>query len=110
MANRRQGTHKTLEKSEISRSTRKLKRQKGQVQQVGSIKSPLLRGGARVFGPHPRDYGFKLNKKVKQLGTENLRFHTKQRWCSIAILLKTSNGAAPKTKEFISDYGEFEAL
>jgi large subunit ribosomal protein L4 len=68
LANKRQGTHDTLEKSTISGSTRKLKRQKGTGgARAGSIKSPLLRGGATVFGPHPRDYSFKLNKKIKRL-------------------------------------------
>jgi large subunit ribosomal protein L4 len=68
MANQRQGTHATLEKSMISGSTRKLHRQKGTGgSRKGSIKSPLFRGGARVFGPQPRDYNFKLNKKLKKL-------------------------------------------
>jgi len=68
MANRRQGTHATLEKSMLSGSTRKLHRQKGTGgSRKGSIKNPLFRGGARVFGPQPRDYGFKLNKKLKRL-------------------------------------------
>ncbi|MDR2973079.1 MAG: 50S ribosomal protein L4 [Bacteroidales bacterium] len=68
LANKRQGTHDTLEKSTISGSTRKLKRQKGTGgARAGSIKSPLLRGGATIFGPHPRDYSFKLNKKIKRL-------------------------------------------
>lgn len=68
LANKRQGTHDTLEKSTISGSTRKLKRQKGTGgARAGSIKSPTIRGGATVFGPHPRDYSFKLNKKIKRL-------------------------------------------
>ena len=68
MANRRQGTHKSKERSEISGSTRKLGRQKGGGgARRGDINSPLLVGGARVFGPKPRDYSFKLNKKVKAL-------------------------------------------
>ena len=68
MANQRQGTHDTLEKSTISGSTRKLHKQKGTGgSRKGSIKSPLFRGGARIFGPHPRDYSFKLNKKLKRL-------------------------------------------
>ena len=67
-ANKRQGTHATLEKSMVSGSTRKIKRQKGTGSaRAGSKKSPLLRGGARVFGPQPRDYNFKLNKKLKIL-------------------------------------------
>src|SRR5512137_701641 len=68
MANKRQGTHSSKEKSVVSGSTRKLKKQKGTGgARSGSIKSPLFRGGARVFGPHPRDYNFKLNKKLKKL-------------------------------------------
>jgi large subunit ribosomal protein L4 len=68
LANRRQGTAKSLEKSEVSGSTKKLHRQKGTGgSRKGSIKSPLMTGGARVFGPKPRDYSFKLNKKVKDL-------------------------------------------
>ncbi len=68
MANRRQGTHATLEVSMLSGSTRKLHRQKGTGgSRKGSIKSPLFRGGARTFGPQPRDYNFKLNKKLKKL-------------------------------------------
>ena len=68
LANKRQGTHDTLEKSTVSGSTRKLKRQKGTGgARAGRIKSPTIRGGATVFGPHPRDYSFKLNKKIKRL-------------------------------------------
>jgi len=68
LANKRQGTHDTLEKSTISGTTRKLKRQKGTGgARAGSEKSPLMKGGATVFGPHPRDYSFKLNKKIKRL-------------------------------------------
>jgi len=68
MANQRQGTHATLEKSLVSGSTKKLHRQKGTGgSRKGSIKNPLFRGGARVFGPQPRDYNFKLNKKLKKL-------------------------------------------
>ena len=68
LANQRHGTHDTLEKSTISGSTRKLKKQKGTGgARAGSIKSPTIRGGATVFGPHPRDYSFKLNKKIKRL-------------------------------------------
>ena len=68
LANQRQGTHDTLERSTVSGSTRKLKRQKGTGgARAGSIKSPTIRGGATVFGPHPRDYSFKLNKKLKRV-------------------------------------------
>ena len=77
LANQRQGTHKSKDRGEIAGSTRKIKRQKGTgAARAGSIKNPLFRGGGRIFGPKPRDYGFKLNKKVKQL-PENQHFHIK---------------------------------
>jgi len=72
LANQRQGTHKSKERNEISGSTRKIKRQKGTGgARAGSIKNPLFVGGGRVFGPQPRDYRFKLNKKVKQLARKS---------------------------------------
>jgi large subunit ribosomal protein L4 len=72
MANNRQGTHKAKERGEISGSTRKLKKQKGTGSaRCGSIKNPLFRGGGRVFGPRPKDYSFKLNKKLKQLARKS---------------------------------------
>jgi large subunit ribosomal protein L4 len=72
LANRRQGTHKSKERAEINHSTRKIKRQKGTGgARAGSIKSPLFVGGGRVFGPKPRDYSFRLNKKVKQLARKS---------------------------------------
>lgn len=72
LANQRQGTHKAKERSELSGSTRKLRKQKGTGgARVGDINSPVLRGGARVFGPRPRDYSFKLNKKLKRLARKS---------------------------------------
>lgn len=72
LANQRQGTAKTKEKGEISASTKKIKRQKGTgTARAGSVKSPVFRGGGTVFGPKPRDYGFKLNQKVKQLARKS---------------------------------------
>jgi large subunit ribosomal protein L4 len=72
LANQRQGTHKSKERAEISGSTRKVKKQKGTgTARMGSVKSPLLRGGGTVFGPKPRDYRFKLNKKVKVLARKS---------------------------------------
>ncbi len=72
LANQRQGTHKVKPRNEVSGSTRKLKRQKGTGgARIGDIKSPLLRGGGRAFGPRPRDYSFKLNKKVKVLARKS---------------------------------------
>ena len=68
MANKRQGTHSSKEKSMLTKTTKKMKKQKGTGSaRAGSMKSPLFKGGARVFGPHPRDYNFKLNKKLKRL-------------------------------------------
>jgi large subunit ribosomal protein L4 len=100
LANQRQGTHATLEKSTISGSTRKLRRQKGGGgARFGSIKSPLLRGGARVFGPQPRDYGFKLNKKVKRLARMSaLAIKAKE---NNIMVLEQFDFEAPKTKDFV---------
>jgi large subunit ribosomal protein L4 len=99
MANQRQGTHDTLEKSTISGSTRKLHKQKGTGgSRKGSIKSPLFRGGARVFGPHPRDYSFKLNKKLKRLARKSaLSYKLKDNHLTI---LEDFNFDSPKTKNF----------
>ena len=99
LANQRQGTHNTLERSTVSGSTRKLKRQKGTGgARAGSIKSPTIRGGATVFGPHPRDYGFKLNKKVKRLARFSA-FTYKQQECKITVV-EDFTFNAPKTKEY----------
>ena len=73
LANQRQGTHKSKERGEITGSTRKIKKQKGTgTARAGSIKSPVFRGGGRVFGPKPRNYSFKLNKKLKQLARKSI--------------------------------------
>ena len=99
LANQRQGTHNTLERSTVSGSTRKLKRQKGTGgARAGSIKSPTIRGGATVFGPHPRDYGFKLNKKVKRLARFSA-FTYKQQEGKITVV-EDFTFEAPKTKEY----------
>ena len=72
LANQRQGTHKSKERGEIAGSTRKIKKQKGTgTARAGSIKSPVFRGGGRIFGPEPRDYSFKLNKKLKRLARKS---------------------------------------
>lgn len=99
LANKRQGTAKTKERSEITGSTRKIKRQKGTgTARAGNIKSPIFRGGGRAFGPHPRDYGFKLNKKVKQLARKSaLSYKAKEKKI---IVLEDFTLEAPKTKEF----------
>ncbi|HOP03466.1 MAG TPA: 50S ribosomal protein L4 [Tenuifilaceae bacterium] len=100
LANQRQGTHKSKERNEVSGSTRKLKRQKGTgTARAGSIKSPLFRGGGRVFGPQPRDYSFKLNKKLKQLARKSaLSYKAKN---NSIVVLEDFSFDAPKTKEFI---------
>lgn len=100
MANRRQGTAKSKERSEISGSTRKLGRQKGGGgARRGDINSPLLVGGARVFGPKPRDYGFKLNKKVKNLARcSALSYKAKE---NSIIVVEDFTFDVPKTKSYI---------
>ena len=101
MANQRQGTAKAKERSEHAGSTRKLGRQKGGGgARHGDINSPLLRGGGRVFGPTPRDYGFKLNKKVKALARKSALSYKAQE--NAIIVVEDFEFEAPKTKEFIS--------
>jgi len=99
MANTRQGTHKSKERAEIVGSTRKIKRQKGTgTARAGSIKNPLFRGGGRIFGPQPKDYNFKLNKKVKQLARKSaLAYKAKSKGI---IILENFSLEAPKTREF----------
>jgi len=100
MANQRQGTAKSKERSEISGSTRKLGRQKGGGgARHGDINSPLLRGGGRVFGPKPRDYGFKLNKKVKILARKSALTYKAQE--NAICVLEDFSFEAPKTKEMV---------
>ncbi|ELR72658.1 LSU ribosomal protein L4p (L1e) [Fulvivirga imtechensis AK7] len=100
LANQRQGTHKSKERAEVSGSTRKIKRQKGTgTARAGSIKSPVFRGGGRVFGPTPRDYSFKLNKKLKELARRSaLTYKAIDK--SIAIVEDFSL-EAPKTKDYL---------
>jgi len=98
LANQRQGTHKSKERGEIMGSTRKLKKQKGTgTARFGSIKNPEFRGGGRIFGPRPRFYGFKLNKKVKQLARKSALSY-KARENSI-IILEDFAIEAPKTSK-----------
>jgi large subunit ribosomal protein L4 len=100
LANVRQGTHKSKERNEISGSTRKLKKQKGTGgARAGDINSPLMRGGARVFGPRPRNYHFKLNRKVKQLARRSALSY-KATSASI-VVLQDFEMEKPKTKDFI---------
>jgi len=101
LANQRQGTHKAKERAEVSRSTRKLKKQKGTGgARAGSLKSPLFKGGGRIFGPRPRDYHFKLNKKVKSLARQSA-IAAKIQAGDVSIIDSVSF-AAPKTKSYLS--------
>ena len=101
LAAQRQGTHKSKERSEITGSTRKLIRQKGGVgARRGDIKSPLLRGGGRVFGPRPRDYWFKLNKKVKALARKSALSYKAQQ--NAIVVVEDFDFEAPKTKEGVA--------
>lgn len=101
LANQRQGTHKSKERNEIAGSTRKIKKQKGTGSaRAGSIKSPLFRGGGRVFGPQPRDYSFKLNKKVKQLARKSaLTYKVIDNSLSV---LESISFDSPKTKSYMA--------
>mgnify|MGYP000772730169 CR=1 FL=1 len=100
LANLRQGTHKSKERSEVSGSTRKLKKQKGTGgARSGDINSPVMIGGGRVFGPKPRDYGFKLNKKVKVLARKSaLSYKAKE---NAIVVVEDFTMEAPKTKQFV---------
>jgi len=100
LAARRQGTHKTKERAEVVASTRKIKRQKGTgTARAGSIASPLFRGGGRAFGPRPRNYGFKLNKKVKHLARQSaLSYKLREKQL---IVLEDFILEVPKTKEIL---------
>jgi len=100
LANQRQGTAKSKERAEITGSTRKIKRQKGTgTARAGSIKSPLFKGGGTVFGPRPRDYGFKLNKKVKALARKSALSY-KAKSDDIAVI-EDFTLEGPKTKDYL---------
>ncbi len=100
MANKRQGTHKSKERNEISGSSKKIKKQKGTGgARAGNIKSPLFRGGGRVFGPVPRDYSFKLNKKVKILARKSALTYKAQG--SQIVVVEDFNLDTPKTKTMV---------
>ena len=100
LANQRQGTHKSKQKNEVAGSTKKLKRQKGTGgARAGSIKSPLFPGGGRVFGPVPRDYSFKLNKKLKQLARRSALTYKAQD--NAITVVEDFVMEAPKTKQAI---------
>lgn len=99
LANNRQGTHKSKQRNEIAGSTKKLKKQKGTGgARCGSAKSPVFRGGGRVFGPEPRDYSFKLNKKLKRLARKSALAVKAQ--TNAMLVVEDFSFEAPKTKEF----------
>ena len=99
LANQRQGTHKSKERAEITGSTRKIKKQKGTgTARAGSIKSPVFRGGGRAFGPRPRNYSFKLNKKLKTLARKSA-FTMKAKDNAI-VVLENVNFDSPKTSSY----------
>ena len=101
LADQRQGTHKSKQRNEVAGSTRKLKRQKGTGgARCGSIKSPLFPGGGRVFGPVPRDYSFKLNKKLKQLARRSALTYKAQ--AGAIQVLENPAMEAPKTKAVVA--------
>jgi len=101
LAHQRQGTHKAKERAEITGSTRKIKKQKGTgTARAGSIKSPIFRGGGRIFGPRPKDYTQKLNKNMKRLARKSaLSIKSKEQ--SI-VVVEDLNFEAPKTKDFVN--------
>jgi len=101
LASKRQGTHKSKERNEIAGSTRKIKRQKGTGgARAGSIKNPLFTGGGRIFGPQPRDYSFKLNKKVKSLARKSALTYKARN--NEILVIEDFNLEEPKTKDYIS--------
>ncbi|NNK74921.1 MAG: 50S ribosomal protein L4 [Maribacter sp.] len=100
LANQRQGTHKAKERAEIIGSTRKIKKQKGTgTARAGSIKSPIFRGGGRIFGPRPKDYSQKLNKNVKRLARKSA-FSIKAKEKAVMVV-EDFNLETPKTKDFV---------
>lgn len=101
LANQRQGTHSSKHRGIVSGSTRKIKRQKGTGgARAGSIKSPVFVGGGRIFGPEPRDYGFKLNRKVKQLARRSALSHKAK--AEAITVMENLVMDTPKTKEFVT--------
>ena len=101
LANQRQGTHKSKQRNEVAGSSKKIKKQKGTGgARAGNIKNPQFKGGGRIFGPQPRDYSFKLNKKVKDLARKSaLTYKAKDKSISV---LEDFNFDTPKTKAYIS--------
>ncbi len=109
LANQRQGTHATKQRNEVKGSTRKLRRQKGTgAARIGDIKSPLLRGGGRVFGKKPRDYSFKVNKKVKALARKSaLSYKAKD---NSVLVLEDFSFDTPRTKQYLELLERFNIL
>ena len=109
LASQRSGTHKSKERSDVKGSRRKLRKQKGSgAARVGDIKNPLFRGGGRVFGPRPRKYGFKLNKKVKKLARKSaLSYKAKQK---NIVVLEDFDFEIPKTKNFLEMLSNLDLL
>jgi large subunit ribosomal protein L4 len=106
LANQRHGTHKVKTRGEIAGSTRKIKKQKGTgTARAGSIKNPLFRGGGRIFGPEPRDYSFKVNKKVKVLARKSALAYKAQ--AEKIIVLEDFTFEAPKTSQFVDILNKF---
>ena len=106
LANKRQGTHKTKERAEIKGSTRKIKKQKGTgTARAGSIKSPLFKGGGQIFGPEPREYKNKVNKKVKDLARKSALSHKVKE--KSLFIIENFDLKQPKTKEFVSILSNF---
>lgn len=106
MANKRQGSHSSKERNAVSGSRRKIKRQKGTgTARAGDIKSPIFRGGGRAFGPHPRDYNFKLNKKLKRIARKSaLTYKAKD---NNIFILEDFDFDSPKTKNYIEFLNSF---
>jgi large subunit ribosomal protein L4 len=109
LANQRQGTHKSKEKGEITASTKKIKKQKGTGgARAGSLKSPLFKGGGRVFGPRPRDYEFKLNIKQKRLARKSaLTYKAKE---GSILVLEDFNFDTPQTKQYLEILNNLQVL
>lgn len=109
LANQRQGTHATKQRNEVKGSTRKLRRQKGTgAARIGDIKSPLLRGGGRVFGKKPRDYSIKINKKVKRLARKSaLSYKLKDK---NLMVLEDFSFETPKTRQYLQLLEKFNLL
>lgn len=107
LANQRQGTHASKQRNEVKGSTRKLRRQKGTGgARIGDIKSPMLRGGGRAFGKKPRDYSFKVNKKVKRLARMSaLSYKVKD---NTILILEDFNFETPRTKQYLDILQRFQ--